>query len=356
MLDLKKLIKVTKNEYASVVADGTFNDIKMRYSTGSYILNALLSADIFGGFPNNRIISFNAPPASGKSYIAQSCAVQFLNSNPNNMVVYVDSEGTQDKDTLTSMGLDAKRTVLLPIQTIEDLQFQVLKILGMLKETPKAERDSILFIIDSLGHLSTNKNLADRNEGATTMDMTMQKLKKEFFRNVTLDLTLLQCPMIVVNHTYQSIGFISKQEIAGGSGMQYSSSANFVFQKSQGKEGDLRVGTIVTAKSEKNRFTREGTKVTILIRFNGGLDLYHGLAEHAINAGVLVKKDKKLYFSDTPTATFNAIDLARKPSDFWTMPRLNAVNEHIKTAFTYSNEDSENLIPDELDDDDGDAI
>ena len=51
---LKEVAKL--NEYASIVEDGVeTGDVDSFIDTGSYVFNALLSGDIYGGLPQNKI-------------------------------------------------------------------------------------------------------------------------------------------------------------------------------------------------------------------------------------------------------------------------------------------------------------
>ena len=67
MLELKDYIKLTENEFASVANDGiSAGDISGYIDSGSYAMNALLSADIYGGYPSNKIVLCGSPSSTGK--------------------------------------------------------------------------------------------------------------------------------------------------------------------------------------------------------------------------------------------------------------------------------------------------
>ena len=53
---LKDIVKDIGNEYAGIVSDGvSAGDVQSFIDTGSYVFNALLSGDIYGGLPQNKI-------------------------------------------------------------------------------------------------------------------------------------------------------------------------------------------------------------------------------------------------------------------------------------------------------------
>ena len=52
---LKSIVKEVGNEYASIVEDGDSGDVSTFIDTGSHILNGLLSGNLNGGLPANKI-------------------------------------------------------------------------------------------------------------------------------------------------------------------------------------------------------------------------------------------------------------------------------------------------------------
>ena len=351
-IDLKKMLKVTKNPYGSIASNGILGDNFRLIDTGSYALNALISSDIYGGFPSNRIISFSAPQASGKSYIAQSCGRYFLEERPNNKVVMFETEGAQTSETFRKMGIDTERLLYLPVETVEDLHTQFLNLMVMIEEQPAGEKDTFLFILDSLGSLSTLKELRDRTEGAATKDMTRASSLKAFFRTCDLKLAKNDCAMIVVNHTYDNVGNpYGGQVIAGGSGMQYSSTTNVVCTKAKDVDNNEHLGSVITCTARKSRLSRENLQIKFAIKFNSGLDRYYGLFDIAVDAGVIIGSSKNYAFKDTPDKKVTEASIKRKPLKFWTKDRLNAVNEWVKVNFAYGSGELPDTseVPDDFD-------
>jgi hypothetical protein len=62
-----------------------------------------------------------------------------------------------------------------------------------------------MFVLDSLGMLSTNKEINDALAEKDTRDMTKAQLIKGAFRMLTLKLGQAKIPMLVTNHTYESM-------------------------------------------------------------------------------------------------------------------------------------------------------
>ena len=79
-----------------------------------------------------------------------------------------------------------------------------------------------MIVLDSLGMLSTEKEMADTADGKTTRDMTRAQIVKSTFRTLTIKLGAAGIPMIMTNHTYAVVGsMFPTKEMGGGSGLKY---------------------------------------------------------------------------------------------------------------------------------------
>lgn len=214
---LKSILKDSGNEYASLAIDGLESDISGFIDTGSYAFNALLSGTIHGGMPNNKIIGIAGESATGKTYFALGIARQFLQDNVDAAVLYFDSEQAVTSDMINERGLDPKRVAVFPIATVEQFRHQLLQILDGYGKLTKEQQKPMMVILDSLGMLSTSKEMNDGLEGKEVRDMTRSQVIKSVFRTMTLKLGKLGIPLIVTNHTYDIIGaYVPMKEMGGG--------------------------------------------------------------------------------------------------------------------------------------------
>ena len=210
MTNFRDLIKKAGNDFAHQASEGT--DVFKLVDTGSYSLNALISGQIFaGGMPNNKVIALAGEESTGKSFYALSIAANFQKMHPKAVIVCFESEGALDNsqqttDMLKARGIDPERFHILPVVTVQDFRTQCARILDGYLETPETERDPMLMILDSLGNLSTNKEVADIAEGKDTRDMTRTQIIRGAFRVLTLKMNRARVPMIVTNHTYEVTG------------------------------------------------------------------------------------------------------------------------------------------------------
>ena len=204
---LKDIIKETGTEFATIAKDGvTGGDVDSFIDTGSYSFNALLSGSIYGGLPNNRITAIAGEAATGKTFFALGVVKSFLDMDKDAGVIYFESENAISKDMVESRGVDSERLVIMPVATVQEFRSQSIKIIDKYLEQPEASRKPMMFVLDSLGMLSTTKEMEDTAAGKETRDMTRSQIVKSTFSVLTLKLGQANVPMIMTNHTYDVIG------------------------------------------------------------------------------------------------------------------------------------------------------
>lgn len=211
---LNTIIKEIGKEYAELASNIVENEAYV--DTGSYVLNALVSGSIFGGVSQNKICGLAAPEACGKTFIAISVVKNFLEKNPDGFCLYFDTESAITKKMLQERGLDITRVIVVNVVTIEEFRTKALKAVDKYMKMPEDERRPCMFVLDSLGMLSTNKEINDTLDEKDTRDMTKAQLTKGTFRMLTLKLGQANIPMIVNNHLYDSMSMYSPKEMAGG--------------------------------------------------------------------------------------------------------------------------------------------
>ena len=279
---LDTVIKDSGNEFAGLVSEGVAaGDITNYVDTGSYIFNALVSGSIYGGLPANKVTALAGESSTGKTFFALSVVRNFLDANPKGGVIYFETESAISKEMIESRGIDSKRMVLFPVATIEEFRTQACRILDKYLKEPKDKREPMMFVLDSLGMLSTSKEMEDIANDKQVRDMTKSQLVKGAFRMLTLKLGQANIPLIVTNHTYDVIGsYVPTKEMGGGSGLKYAASTIIYLSKAKEKEGTEVVGNIIKAKTAKSRLSKENKTVKIRLYYDErGLDRYYGLLE-----------------------------------------------------------------------------
>ena len=332
---LDTVIKDSGNEFAGLVSEGVAaGDITNYVDTGSYIFNALVSGSLFGGLPSNKVTALAGESSTGKTFFALSVVRNFLDANPTGGCIYFESESAISKEMIETRGIDSKRMIIMPVGTIEEFRTQACRILDKYLKEPKDERVPMLFVLDSLGMLSTTKEMEDVANDKQVRDMTKSQLIKGAFRVLTLKLGQAQVPMIVTNHTYDVIGsYIPQKEMGGGTGLKYAASTIIYLGKKKEKDGTEVVGNIIKCEAKKSRLTREGSKIETRLFFDErGLDRYYGLLELGEQYGVFQRKGNRIVVGES--SVYPSVILAN-PEKYFTEEIMSKLEEAAKSEFAY---------------------
>ena len=333
---LKDIAKEIGNDYASLVSEGvSAGDTAGFIDTGSYIFNALLSGSIYGGIPNNKITAIAGETSTGKTFFCLGMVQHFLESNPDAGVIYFESESAISKQMIEDRGIDSNRMLLVPVTTVQEFRLQAIKILDKYNEQTAEERKPLMFVLDSLGMLSTTKEVEDSEAGKETRDMTRAQVVKSIFRVLTLKLGKANVPLIVTNHTYDVVGaYIPTKEMGGGSGLKYAASTIVYLSKKKEKDGKEIIGNIIKCKTAKSRLTKENSSVETRLFYDRGLDRYYGLLELGEKHGVLERKGNRFIIGESsvyPSA------ILKDPDKYFTEELMDKLNEAAEKEFRYGN-------------------
>ena len=332
---LQSVIKELDNEFASVVEDGVATgDCESFVDTGSYILNALISGSIYGGLPANKITALAGESSTGKTFFALSIVKHFLTSNPDAQVIYFETESAVSKDMMVTRGIDVKRVGLVPVSTVQEFRTQSIKVVDEYMKLKKEDRPPLLFVLDSLGMLSTTKEVEDASAGKETRDMTRAQVIKSIFRILSLKLGQAGIPLIVTNHTYEVVGaYVPTKEMGGGTGLKYSASTILFLSKKKEKDGTEVVGNIIKVKAQKSRFTKENSDIETRLYYDArGLDKYYGLLELGEKYGVFQRKGNRVVVGES--SVYPSVILA-DPEKYFTPEVMQALDECAKKEFLY---------------------
>ena len=330
---LKDIIKETGNEYASLVSDGVeAGDVDTFIETGSYIFNALLSGSIYGGLPANKITALAGESATGKTFFLMGIVKNFLDSNPDAGVIYFESESAITKQMVIDRGIDPERMVILPVTTVQEFRTQSLKVLD--SYLMKADKRPMLMGLDSLGMLSTTKEVEDTSSGKETRDMTRAQVLKAAFRVLTLKLGKAKIPMVITNHTYDVVGsMFPTKEMGGGSGLKYAASSIVYLSKKKEKDGSEVIGNIIHCKNHKSRLTQENKMVDVRLTYNKGLDKYYGLLDLALKYNMFKQVSTRIELPDGTKQYAKTIN--NDPEKYFTKDVMDLLEEASAKEFRY---------------------
>ena len=329
---LKDIVKEIGNEYTQLASD--IDKTERFVDTGSYIFNGLVSGSIFGGVSGNKITAIAGESSTGKTFFSLAVVKNFLDSNPDGYCLYFDTEAAVNKSLLADRGIDLSRLVVVNVVTIEEFRAKALKAVDKYMKMPIEDRKPCMFVLDSLGMLSTEKEITDALNDKQARDMTKSQLVKGAFRMLTLKLGQANIPLIVTNHTYDVIGsYVPTKEMGGGSGLKYAASTIIYLSKKKEKDKTEVVGNLIKAKTAKSRLSKENKQVEIRLFFDHrGLDRYYGLLELGEIGGLWKNvagryeiAGKKLY----------AKQILAEPDTYFTDDVMQALDEIAQSEFSY---------------------
>ena len=331
---LKDIVKEIGDDFTKLASE--IDEVEQYVDTGSYIFNGLCSGSIYGGVSSNKITAIAGESSTGKTFFSLAVVKNFLDTNPSAYVLYFDTENSITRALLESRNIDMDRFVVVNVVTIEEFRQKALKAVDKYLQMPMDERKPCMFVLDSLGMLSTEKEITDALNDKQVRDMTKSQLVKGAFRMLTLKLGQANVPLIVTNHTYDVIGaYVPTKEMGGGSGLKYAASTIIYLSKKKEKDGKEVIGNIIKAKTHKSRISKENKVVEIRLYYDErGLDRYYGLLELGESGGLWKNvagryeiNGKKIY----------AKQILANPEEYFDEYVMQALDEIAKKEFSYGN-------------------
>ena len=329
---LKEIVKEIGDDFTKIAAD--IDETERFIDTGSHIFNAVVSGSIYGGVSSNKITAIAGETSTGKTYFSLAVVKNFLDTNPDGYCLYFDTEAAITKGLLASRGIDQERLVVVNVVTIEQFRGKALKAVDIYLKTEEENRKPCMFVLDSLGMLSTEKEITDTLNDKMVRDMTKSQLVKGAFRMLTLKLGQANIPLIVTNHTYDVIGsYVPTKEMGGGSGLKYAASTIIYLTKKKEKDGKDVIGNIIKAKTHKSRLSKENKEVEVRLYYDErGLDKYYGLLDLG-EIGGLWKNVAGRYEMDGKKVYGK--EIYKNPEKYFTEEVMKKLDEISKDQFSY---------------------
>jgi len=323
----------------NTASEGTVNDITTYIDSGSYVFNLVLSGDMFQGYIGNKITALAGDSGTGKTLAALAAANALLASDKTAQVIYLDTESATDAEQIAALVCDPTRIEHQLVNQIEKLSEMLLYIAKTQKEIPAKDRQQILLIIDSLGNLTTSKEMTDLTEGNDKVDMTKAKKLAAMFRSAAVPLTEAGICTIFTNHVYDTQELYSQKIMKGGKALVYLDSTIIEFSKRKDKDGTEVIGNIIRCSAKKARKAKENAVVSMYISYKNGLNRYWGLLELAEEVGFVKRVGNRYEFPDGQKLFLK--EIIKSPKTCWTDAHLKVLNEKVKRKFNYGNSDDE---------------
>ena len=279
--DLNK--EMSKNsKWGGLMSEGAgVSTITDYIPVGNYACNACLTGSIFGGIPNNRSICISGESGVGKTYLLLNIAREAQKKGV--YVIWYDSENAIEQSQLLQFGVDPSKFRYEPVGTVQEFKTNITQTLDLLidKKESGMTIPKVLFVLDSVGNLATQKEIDDAKSASDKADMTRAKQIRAIFRIVTSKMGIIGGTFAFSNHIYMTTDLFAQTVQSGGKGLVYGASIILNLSKAKLKEGsdNTQTGIIVTAKPEKNRFCKP-VQVKFYISYVNGMNPYVGLEEY----------------------------------------------------------------------------
>jgi len=291
------------NSEATMLDENALSNVDTWYDTGCYALNAILGGSCRkGGIPKGRIVGFSGESMTGKTFI-----VNKILANAQKQGIYpviFDTEFAIDESSTKGVGLDASKTKYVPVYTVDQCRNQLSAFLDSVIESN--QQGKFIVSIDSLGNLSSQKEIDDIAKDKAAMDMGLRaKSLKSMLRTLTYKAGKAGVTILFTNHTYSDPGAMFPTLVktqSGGSGPVYMASILVQLAKRNEKEGEGDSGALKTDKlaeankysgvtlralTVKNRFVPPFLEAEMYLSFTSGLNKYSGLLQMATARGIV---------------------------------------------------------------------
>lgn len=286
---MDKIKKNTTIKESAVLSSSKFFNEKDVVKTQIPALNIALSGNIDGGFVPGLTL-WCGPSKHFKSMFSLIMAKAYMDKYPDAVMIFYDCEFGTPIKYFSSLNIDTDRILHVPIMNMEEFKFDCIKQLENLERGDRA-----IFVIDSLGNMSSKKEIDDAIDAKSVQDMSRAKQMKSIFRMMTPYLNRLDIPMVAVNHIYMEQGLYPKAIVSGGTGVYLSADNIYILGRQQEKEGTEIIGYNFIINVEKSRYVKEKSKIPISVSFDDGVSKWSGLIDIAMELGFVAKPSNGWY-------------------------------------------------------------
>ena len=349
----------TVNPFATYLSDSTLSRVGGWIDTGSYVLNAIVSGSIHGGIPKGRVTMLAGESMTGKSLFVMKILASAQKEGL--IPVIFDTENAIDPEGAERLGLDVKNVKYVPCISIEQTRNALYKFLTTVKE--KKLEGKFIIAIDSLGNLQSELSLARMGKDSTSTDMgTNARAMKSLMQTCTNLGAVTQTTILCTNHVYDNPAALFpsiEKNMPGGKSCVYLPSVTIQLARKPVKsdggktmDGETAVaqknyaGIIIRALTRKNRFIKQYLEGEMYLSFASGLDRYYGMIDLAVGVGAVIQTGSTYQLPDGKKLGY--YKNWRKDKELWENIILPVVEDRIGKVWSYSNEEEEEDLPDEV--------
>lgn len=346
------------NAYSSFLKNSDLSNVDAWYSTGSYVLDAIISGKLTGekaGVPSGRITMFYGESQCFKSSLVMKI---LANAQKRGLIpIIFDTENAIDSQTAEGFGLDTNKVKYIVPKSIESCKNSIYKFCKKAADT--GNKGKFIIAIDSLANLDSEMEVTRMEKDSVSADMgSRAKAIKSLLRTCSNMAAIAKVPILITNHLYLNPAELHPTLIktpSGGLASVYMPSVSVQLMRKPIKDDAVKsdIGTtavgqrnysgiMIRAITAKNRFIKQYLEQELLISFEKGVDKYHGLLDLAVGFDIIQ--------TNGPTYSFNGEKLGYaksfiNDSNFWENKIIPLLQEKIDLSWRYSTaQDDENTL------------
>jgi len=259
-------------------SEQTPTDLDEWVSTGSPMLDLAIANRPHGGLPVGRITEITGLEGSGKSLLAAHAIAD--TQKKGGLGVYIDTENAMNQDFLMAIGVDIKKMLYVPLETVEDIFEAIDSIIESVRAADGEKKKLVTIVVDSVAGASTKVEISadyDQAGYATQKAIIISKA----MRKVTNLIGRERISLIFTNQlrTRLGVSFGDPWTTSGGKAIAFHSSCRIRLKqmgqlKSKVGGVDQVVGIKTRAQVIKNRMGPPLRSIDYDIYFDSGIDNY----------------------------------------------------------------------------------
>lgn len=286
-------------------SEQTPTDLDEWVSTGSPMLDLAIANRPHGGLPVGRITEITGLEGSGKSLLAAHAIAD--TQRKGGLGVYIDTENALNQDFLEAIGVDIKRMLYVPLETIEDIFEAIDSIIESIRAADGDKKKLVTIVVDSVAGASTKVEISadyDQAGYATQKAIIISKA----MRKVTNLIGRERISLIFTNQlrTRMGVSFGDPWTTSGGKAIAFHSSCRIRLKQMgqlKAKVGGVEqiVGIKTRAQVVKNRMGPPLRSIDFDIYFDSGIDNYGSWLEMMKTYKIVSQSGAWYTYVDTET-------------------------------------------------------
>lgn len=284
--------------------DDNPTDVKDFISTGSTLLDYIISNRRDGGVPAGKLTEISGEEASGKSLL---CAHLIANvQKKGGLAVYIDTENAANPQFMEQVGVDISKVVYLQPGTIEGVFEHIEKCITMARA--KDVKRQVLIIWDSVAATPPQAELDGNYDPTNSIGLMARSISKGM-RKLTDTVGKDRITLVFTNQLKTKIGvqYGDPMTTPGGKAIPYHASVRIRLSQStriQDAEKEI-LGIRTLAKCIKTRLGPPHRKCYFAIMFDHGVADLESWFEKLHEAGAIEKRAGWCYMEDVPTTVWD---------------------------------------------------